>query len=238
MENFYKMDMHVHSSGVSLCSRIRVEEIVDCKKSLGYDGAILCNHCQSWYYPPSENEKFMKKVVDEYERGKAYAEKKDFRLLLGLEVSINEPFYSDWLLYGWEKETLLKAPCLYQYNQKQLFDFCQENDLLLLQAHPYRANTGYCDDMRPANPAYMHGVEVNCDKRDRANRGRCHSFAESHGKLLTCGTDYHFAENEYRGGTYLPDWVTTNADLKKYLRETKEIFYFMEEENFTFPIKK
>ena len=238
MENYRKIDMHVHSSGMSLCSRVSVEEIVDCKKRLGYDGAVLVNHCQSWYYPKDEHKSFMEKLIKEYERGKAYADRQNFLFLLGVEVTIVDPFYSDWLLYGGEKDAFLRSPCLYELNQKQLFAFCEENDILLLQAHCYRPNAAPNYDMRPADPAYMHGLEVNCDKRDVDNRERCHSFAEEHGKILTCGTDYHHANNEYRGGTYLPDWVKTNADLKKYLRGTDKTFYFMEEKNFVCKIKK
>ena len=49
MENYRKIDMHVHSSGMSLCSRVSVEEIVDCKKRLGYDGAVLVNKEREFY---------------------------------------------------------------------------------------------------------------------------------------------------------------------------------------------
>ncbi len=30
------------------------EQIIDEKIRLGYDGAILTNHCQPWYYPAEE----------------------------------------------------------------------------------------------------------------------------------------------------------------------------------------
>ena len=51
MEKFIKIDPHVHSKEVSMCSQVTVEEIIDAKIELGYEGAILTNHCQEWYYP-------------------------------------------------------------------------------------------------------------------------------------------------------------------------------------------
>ena len=36
-----KIDAHVHSKGISMCSHVSYQEIVEEKKKLGYDGIIL-----------------------------------------------------------------------------------------------------------------------------------------------------------------------------------------------------
>ena len=45
-------------------------------------------------------------MIEEFYRGKAYADSKGFRLYLGLEVTLMQPHYADWLLYGITEEFL------------------------------------------------------------------------------------------------------------------------------------
>ena len=95
-EGFIKIDPHVHSLPISKCSKVYCEEIIDGKIQLGYDGAILTNHCQEWCYRPHEREIYIERVIEDYRRGKAYADEKGFRFYLGLEVSLQKPHYADW----------------------------------------------------------------------------------------------------------------------------------------------
>ena len=222
MEKMLKIDPHVHSNGVSRCSRLTCEEIIDSKQSRGYDGAVLTNHCQAWYYPAEEHKNFVERVIEEYARGKAYAREKGFRWYLGIEVSISEPHYADWLLYGVTEEFLRATPCLYLLTQKELFELCEEWGIVLIQAHPYRQT--------PCNSLYMHGVERNCAPSDLDKVSLVEGFAKEHGLLVTCGTDYHFTDNTYFGGILLPETCETAADMARYIRETGEVTVFAEEE--------
>ncbi len=237
LDKFLKVDMHVHSSGVSFCSQRTCEEIIDHKIALGYDGIVLTNHCQSHYYPPEMHNDYIERAIEEFERGFAYAKKKNFRFYLGIEVSLFDPFYSDWLLYGVTPEILRRSPCLYQLNQKSLFDFCQENGIVLVQAHPYRANRSYCPDMRPGQPKLLHGLEINCTPGDLEDEERIIAFCKEHRKIVTCGTDYHNVDREYFGGTCLPAWVETSADIAKYLKETESTYIFLGERTLEIPTK-
>ena len=124
-EKFIKIDPHVHSKGISGCSHVSCEEIVDEKMELGYDGVILTNHCQKWYYLPEEHGEYVERVIEDYQKGKAYADKKGFRFYLGLEVTLTEPRYADWLLYGITEEFLRASPCLYALTQKELYELCE-----------------------------------------------------------------------------------------------------------------
>lgn len=238
VEHMHKIDVHVHSKGVSTCSCVSVEELVEQKLAQGYDGMVLTNHCQAWYYDPPQHGEYVKSVLAEYERGRAYGAQRNFRVLLGLEVTINKPFYSDWLLYGVTGEFLAKTPCLYNLNQRELFELCEENGVVLVQAHPYRANRSYCEDMRPGDPRYMHGVEINCTEGDLEKKDEVLALARQNGLLVTCGTDYHGPNRTFRGGMYLPEGVERSADLACYLRQTDETNLFLEEEMIVFPIKR
>lgn len=218
MEGFIKIDPHVHSSGVSRCSRVSCEEIIDQKIELGYDGVILVNHCQAWYYPEEEHKAYIESVLEDFQRGKAYADKKNFRFYLGLEVTLMEPHYADWLLYGVTEEFLRSSPCLYKLTQKELFTLCEQWRIVLVQAHPYRQT--------PCDPKYMHGVEINCTDCDLDKIPQVEAFAEEYGILITCGTDYHFAERTYRGGMYIPESCQTAVDVAEYLRTAGQTIVF------------
>ena len=221
MENkFIKIDPHVHSKGISTCSHISCEEIIDKKIRLGYDGAILTNHCQPWYYSESEHKNFVERVIEEYHRGKAYATDKGFRWYLGLEVSLGEPHYADWLLYGVTEEFLRASPCLYTLTQKELYSLCEKWGIVLVQAHPYR--------QAPCDPLYMHGVEMNCSRGDLGKEPLVEKFAKEHNLIITCGTDDHHITNEYVGGIYIPAWCHTAADVAEYLRSCESVKIFQD----------
>ena len=220
-EDFIKIDPHTHSSGVSICSGVTVEEIIDDKIANGYQGIVLTNHCQKHYYPESEHSAYIERVIAEYKKAKAYGEKKKFLVLLGLEVSIFEPAYNDWLLYGVSEEILRKSPCLYSLTQRELFEFCQNNGVVLVQAHPFR-NSGW------GEREFMHGVEVNCSGGDIDKAEMVIARAKENGFLVTAGSDYHRTKSN-RGGMFVPSWVKTSEDFGKYLIECKQTQVFAEE---------
>ncbi len=233
-EKMIKTDMHVHTSAISFCARADFQTVVESKIAAGYGGMVITNHCQSWYYPPNENASFMKRVVEEYRNAKSYGERRGFRVFLGIEVTVNDPFYSDWLLYGVTEPFLLNAPCLYQLSQKELYLLCEKHGVVLVQAHPYRSNTGYCDDMRPAELKYLHGLEINCSKGDLERKDEVITLACKEKKLVTCGTDYHGLP-KFCGGMLLPQRVRTNEELGKYLKTTAHTHLFLEEETLVLP---
>ena len=221
-----KIDVHVHSKGISGCSHVTCEDIIEEKIKLGYDGVVLTNHCQSWYYPQEKHTEFMEKMIAEYLHGKSYADKKGFRFYLGIEVSLNEPHYADWLLYGVTEEFLRQSPCLYALSQKELFDYCNQWGVVMVQAHPYRQS--------PCDPKYMHGVEINCSNDDLNKKTLVENFAKEHDLLVFCGTDYHFVERVFHGGVYVPEECETAADLAKWLRTEGEVKVFFGEQEETY----
>ncbi len=230
-EKMLKIDMHLHSYPISVCSSVTYKQLIDEKQAQGYDGGVLTNHCDPSYYPPSNHAEFMQRFVAEYENAKAYADDKGFLLMLGLEVTLFEPWYAHWLVYGLTKEQLLSSPCYFALTQKQLFEYCEKNGLLLVQAHPYR----YCG--QPIAPNLVHGLEINCSSRDLPFAEKIVELAKERGQFVTCGTDYH-GGNAFFGGVYLPQSVQTSVDLAKYLRKTPHITLFLGEKEIKIPIDK
>lgn len=220
-EKKLKIDPHVHSKGISLCSSVSYQEIVDEKKKRGYDGAILTNHCQKWYYPAAEHSSFIERIIEEYRAAAAYAKTQDFRLWLGIEVSLHTPRYADWLLYGVTEEFLRQTPCLYALSQKQLFAFCEKCGVLIIQAHPFREGQAPCD------PDYMHGVEINCSLGDIHKAPLVEEFAAAHNLLITCGTDYHHTAHDYFGGMLVGAECQSATDFAEELRRNGETEIFL-----------
>lgn len=222
------IDPHVHSSGVSLCSRITCEKIIDNKIAAGYNGAVLTNHCQSWYFEPKNQNDWTERMIKEWENGALYAEKLGFKLLFGVEVTINDPIMSDWLLYGVTREFMRKCPCLYMLNQQQLFSLCSDNGVFLVQAHPLR-HSEY-----PALVKYMNGIEINCTPSDYEKKEKVIEFAQKNNLLLTCGTDYHSSDNVFKGGMIVPDDIKRAEDFAEYLFNATETALVLGGEEKTF----
>ncbi|MBQ7408025.1 MAG: hypothetical protein IJW13_01960 [Clostridia bacterium] len=223
-----KIDPHVHSSGISKCSRVSYEQIVSLKKQAGYDGAVLVNHCQPWYFTDEEYQGWMRSFIEEFKNAYEYGKNNGFLYFLGIEVSIENPHYADFLLYGVTEECLLAAPNLCKLNQKQLYEFCCEWNITLVQAHPLREGHVFLD------PRFMHGVEINLRPGDLEMRDQVEKLAREHGLLITVGSDYHTAKAKEIGGLIIPNSVKTAKQLSEYLQNTNSIEYFIENEIFIF----
>ena len=229
ISGYLMVDMHTHSSGVSRCSRVTPEELVLQKKQQGYDGMVLTNHCQQWYYLPEEHEKYVENCIAEYHKAKAYGEKIGFRVFLGIEVTVLIPQYYDMLIYGATEEMLRNSPCLYQMSHQELFEYCKRYGALLIHAHPFRL-TYDGRYIGPADQQYLHGVEINCTPKDLVLKEQLLQFAKESEMLVTCGTDYHAPDRTFRGGAYIPDTVYTATDLAAYLKTAKSTKLFLEDE--------
>ena len=235
---FLIIDPHIHTKGVSRCSRWAIEDHIDWKIKMGYDGAVLTNHCQRGYYPPAEHQNYVDRVLEEYEKGRRYAKEKGFKLWLGLEVSIWTPHYSDILLYGVTEEFLRTVQCPYELDQKQLFEYCQRFGVFMVNAHPYRElppnfEGGFtAQDLLDEN--FLHGAELNCSPRDLPRHERLMKEFTEKGLVVTCGTDDH-GGGEYFGGMLVPDSVTSGVEFAEYLFSTKSTTIFREKEKREFP---
>jgi hypothetical protein len=190
----------------------------------GYEMAVLTNHSQSWYCPPNKHRELMERHLEEFERARAYAKEQGLTLLLGLEVTVRDPAWTDWLLYGVDERFMLNAPCLYSLSQKELFQYCNTNGVIMVQAHPYRYHTAI------ANPNYSHGIEINCSSGDLQYKDEILRQAQLHGLMVTCGTDYH-GQNKFIGGLRVPAWVKTGRDFGDYLSTAKNTDIFFGGEN-------
>ena len=212
------IDPHIHTKGISPCSRVPADELVDICVRDKIDAIVLTNHYKHYYYgddiPFSE---WIKKYVEEYYITKEFGDKSGLKVFFGLEVTLKENDRIDYVIYGLPETAAVKSPPLCSFTQKELFEFCVEHNALLYQAHPYRRGT------LPQDPRYLHGVEINCHPvYDYNDEKEVREFAKEHSLKLSCGSDYHGDTYKTHCGIYVPDDIKDTVELAEFLRSPEQ----------------
>lgn len=188
-----KIEMHTHCKPASACAHHQPEEFPKMLKDAGIDGCVLVNHCYPTHLKNLSDDlnEQARLYVDVFERAKKAGEEIDFKVFFGCELKlINEPNTPEFLLYGLSIEDFLESFTLYNENQKTVFDYCNEKDILMIQAHPFRSEQGH----KPADARYMHGIEVyNPHPLFDPKVEQSLRFAEENNLLKTAGSDFHVA---------------------------------------------
>lgn len=213
MNNRFKIETHVHTRGISPCATADYEAAATRYIEEGFSGFVLANHLSRYtmsLLPCSEADAH-KIYVDEFYKARDFAGN-DIKIYMGAEVTIKEPGY-DWfdlLIFGATPEFFLENKFLYNLSQKELFSLCDQNGLLLVQAHPFR------EPCRPGDAKYLHGMEINKHEGHRNYEEKTAAYAERHGLIVTCGTDFHYPNQTIAGGitvTHMPKDERQLADM-------------------------
>ena len=211
----YKYELHCHTSDVSLCAASTGAEAVQFYKERGYDGVVITDH-----YSPQTflfHRAFMpQRYIDRYLRGYRRAKEAagdGFTVLWAVEVRF---FFTidDFLIYGADEEFLRKSGNLMTKYLRRLKVLCDENNLILLEAHPFR-------ELRfRHNPALLHGCEVynGKDKDTDANRKAKKWAKDNSFSIVTSGGDFHNKKSTNPGGIITNEPINTMSDLMRILR--------------------
>ena len=222
-----KIDTHTHTSGVSFCSEVSPEEFVERYRDAGYGAVVLTNHYSRMYmFRYGETwEDQIKIYLDAYRKAREIGARAGLPVFLGAEVAISTPEspYIEFLLYGADEEFLLSNPRLYDKSQAELYRICNDNGVLMFQSHPFRDEQGHF----PQDPEFMDGTEINCHPYFLRHEDKVREFADKHGLMLVCGSDFHFAYQAGSAATIVDDDVASAKDLARYLRRVPrpETFY-------------
>ena len=135
---------------------------------------------------------------------------------------INEPNKPEFLLYGLSEEDFISSYPLYNASQKELFDFCEQKNLIMVQAHPYRIEQGYA----PADMRYVHGIEVyNPHSLFDPKFDKTLELAIQNKKLKTSGSDFHVKAQAGKAGMIIPDNIKDQFMLRDYLLNRSQIIF-------------
>ena len=222
------IDTHVHSAGISPCSRRNPNQLIAEYLADKTDGFVLANHCLHEFTKDIGYKAWCEKYVEEYNLVKKLGDKYGVRVFFGIEVTPDYQPLVHFLIYGITPDELLNSPEVYTLSQKELFEYCEKNGFLLYQAHPYR------NGMVPQDARYLHGVEINCHPGYISNmKNEVSKYAKDNNLRLICGSDFHGDHYKPKCGTYIPEEVITEKDLAEYLRNNQPEMEIMDVINVT-----
>ena len=156
------------------------------------------------------------KYVDFYTSGYRAAKKAaggGFTVLLGMELR----FYAtanDYLVYGIDEEFLKQNGNLMALYPRRFHALAQKNDLIFIQAHPFRAG------MIRSIPSHLDGCEIanGKDIGTDANEKAARWAEQNQFSIRTGGSDFHKPKDLATGGILTDRKILTNRDLKQILR--------------------
>ena len=181
----YKTELHAHTSNVSRCAKMSPEDVADCYISAGYSTVVVTNHYAEYIFDGiGPWEERIEAYLSGIRRMRAHAGDR-LTVLPGAEVR-NYQTSNDYLLYGASEEFLINNPNLHRLFLKELSALARKNNVLLVQAHPFRTN------MTISNTKLLDGVEVfNGTPHTDSRNQFANEWAKCFGLLRTSGSDFH-----------------------------------------------
>lgn len=208
-----RMETHCHTAEVSRCSKIPGRQLAQELKASQFDAAVITDHFFDQYFEnlagtwTEKIDRFCAGYREAHDEG----EKIGLRVFLGMELR-NTESVNDYLIYGITPELLRAHERLYCYPMEQVRRLCDENGLLLYQAHPFRPG------MRREEPRLLNGVEVfNGNARHNSQNHLAYRFAKENGLLMLSGSDHHQTEDRGRGGIVLERMPQDERELAAML---------------------
>ena len=207
------IDLHAHSSSVSVCCKANLDAVFEKAKQVGLDGVVLTNHYVKNYAKDGDFKSLARKYMEEWDKAQRRAEDIGSKVFFGIEVTMELYIKVHLLIYGVSEDFLEKHLTLFDMTQEEIYSTVKENGGVLVQAHPFRKNIDRLLDTK-----YLDGIEISCHPLyESTHLDRLSEIAYRDGLILTCGGDYHADTHRPKCGMYLPDSIENSIDLGKYL---------------------
>ena len=130
----YKIETHLHTSEVSVCSQIRAEEMIKLYHQAEYSTIIVSDHFpyRSLGKIPWEEQTAI--FLSGYYKAKVAGRKYGMNVIPAAEITFaGSP--NDYLAYGISKAFLDAYPYLHEMKIEEFAPIAKENNVLLIQAH-------------------------------------------------------------------------------------------------------
>lgn len=206
----YKTELHAHCAAVSRCGQVPADKLAEIYINAGYTTLVLTDHFSDATFPDwrTDSEQSM---AEYFLRGYTAVKQSAgdrLNVLLGMEIRFCESD-NDYLVFGLKKEHILKAENVFEWGIRKYSEFCRENGLVIVQAHPFR------DNMRITNPNLIDGVEaVNGNPCQDSRNDMTHLWAQKYPQLIkTSGSDYHESVFTPNKGILTKQPITTSEEL-------------------------
>lgn len=187
----YLYETHFHTAWSSACARSRGPEYLQRYKRLGYHGIIVTDHfwrgnCavdrhMSW-------PRFVEAFMRGYEETKAAAEDVGLDVFFGWEETFDG---DDYLVYGLDKEWLLRHPEVRGFTRKEQLEHAHSRGGCVVQAHPFR-DRDYIANIH-LSPDFADAFEVGNAGNWPENDAQAFRWAQKNNRVMTAGSDIHSA---------------------------------------------
>lgn len=210
-------ETHMHTAPTSMCGKLTPEEMVEQYHEKGYRTLFVSDHFFKPYFdhhPDLDFHAAVDRFLDGYRAAKKAAERYGMNVLLSAEYAFNnDPGH--YLVYGLTEEFLHADPDVLNKSVAEFHALTQANGMLLIQAHPYRANS-------IPRPLDVDGIEVyNPNPRHFVEQDEplCEVIAERFGLFRTGGSDAHRPEDVAGSGMGSEFEIKTAEDYIRLVRE-------------------
>ncbi len=212
----FRIDTHMHTSETSACGKIAAKDAVRLYHQAGYQGVIITDHYYDGFFEALGKMNWEQKIdhyLSGYRSAHEEGKKLGMKVLLGMELRFTET-PNDYLVYGATEEFLREHEELYLLGLKKFNELIKDQDILIVQAHPYRKW------MTVMPPGEIHGVEVyNGNARHNSRNELALAYAKEHNLYMTSGSDFHEMEDLARGGMVFEHEITSIQEYNRSLRE-------------------
>ena len=216
----YLYETHLHTSQGSACGISSGREYVKRYQDLGYTGIFITDHFYRGHCAINRRlpwEKWVHAFCRGYEDAREEGARRGLDVFFGWEETFSG---DDYLVYGLDKEWLLKHPEVCRWTRKEQFDETRRYGGCVVQAHPFRQH------------CHIHHLylSVGCvDAVEAANAANHESsydalawiYAKKARLPVTAGTDIHHVRDiraDTVMGVYLDKKMETIADFVDAVR--------------------
>lgn len=209
----FQTELHMHTSEVSSCSHQTASEAAEDYIKAGFHTVVITNHytCSNM---PSFGDTWEERIERFLSPVRLMKEAAGDRLnvLIGCELRFPNNI-NDYLIFGITEDFLREHPMLCEMKLRTFSELARENDLLVIQAHPFRCG------MTIADIKYLDGIEVYNGHAGHDSRNPiADMWSKRYGLLRTSGSDHHNPDSEISGGIITDVPVTSEKQLAQILR--------------------
>ena len=210
-----KIDLHVHSSEISLCGHVPAAYLLELYRARGYDAIVITNHfnrdtANHWRNRGVAD--FARFYFDHIEEAKRFGRELGVTVLAGCELRFDENL-NDYLTYGLDCDMVRDCDRIFALGAVRFGEWARAHGVLFYQAHPFR------NGMTITDPAALFGIEVkNGHPRHESRNDIAEVWAKRHDLRAIAGSDCHRDCDAGITGITTPARVRDEADLIAVLR--------------------
>ena len=212
-------ETHLHTCQGSACGISRGREYIERYLDLGYTGIIVTDHFFRGNTAVDRSlpwDRWVENFCRGYEEAREEGVRRGLDVFFGWEESFDG---DDYLVYGLDKEWLLKHPEVKRWTRKEQFEAVGRYGGCVVQAHPFRQV--YYINCIHLYPGCVDAAETANAGNDRSNDALAWAYAKKLGLPVTAGSDIHNVENARPDtvfGIYLKRKMETIGDYVQTIR--------------------